>query len=91
MSRGIALRVDAIAVAGIDPRAAAPLRRTVEAALERLAERLERSPVARGEAGVRLALDALEVRGVAPDELLGPAGAERLADALWAELARRIG
>lgn len=58
-------------------------------ALTRLATRLATSPFARS--GVReLALERLELGTIPADELLGPRGAERLADELYTALTRRL-
>jgi hypothetical protein len=86
---GIAVRIDRLALLGladVDERA---VEKTVQDALRRLAERLARSPWAR--AGVsELALDELALGTIAADELLGERGAERLADALYSALSRRV-
>lgn len=61
----------------------------LEQALRRVAERLARSPL--GRAGVReLALERLELDAIPADELLGPRGAERLADELYAAITRAM-
>ncbi len=51
-------------------------------AFARLAERLQAMPEARWHDPEHWALDRLEIEMVSTDELLGPRGAERLADPL---------
>jgi hypothetical protein len=61
----------------------------LEQALSRVAERLARSPL--GRAGVReLAFERLELDAIPAEELLGPRGAERLADELYAAMTRAL-
>jgi hypothetical protein len=84
-----------------EPGGSAERRALVEAALKRLGERLAGSPLARrhpasvslggAEAVSGAALERLSVDTLAVGELLGPRGAERLADELYAALARRLG
>lgn len=55
-----------------------------------LGERLERTPFGQSGAAQVYALELLEVSSLALDDLLAPQGAERLADELYRQLARRI-
>ena len=89
MSR-IDLTLDALQVLGlgedVDTEA---VKKTVEDALRRVAERLGRSPLSRS--GARAyALETLSLGVLPADELLSERGAERLADELYSVLERRL-
>lgn len=88
MSRDITLRVDQISVFGLrDDADGEAVRKTIEDAMRKLAERLAKSPLARS--GVKqLALEKLSLDTVPADELLSERGAERLADELYSALMR---
>lgn len=58
----------------------------LQAAFEDLAKRLQSSPTSRWKNSTRLALAELCIDAVPTDELLGPRGAARLADAFWRQL-----
>jgi hypothetical protein len=58
-------------------------------ALRLLADRLGRGPAGRFTPAEPLALERLQVSALAPEELLGPRGAERLAEELYALITRR--
>ncbi len=66
-------------------------RALLEAALRNLGERLARSAALGGRPLRPLVLERLSITTLSADELLGPRGAERLADELYAELTRRLG
>ncbi len=66
-------------------------RAVLEAALRKLGERLARSPALGGRPPRPLVLERLSITTLSAGELLGPRGAERLADELYAELTRRLG
>lgn len=66
-------------------------RALLECALKKLGERLARSPVLGGRPLRPLVLERLSITTLSAEELLGPRGAERLADELYAELTRRLG
>lgn len=66
-------------------------RALLDAALRKLGERLTRSGALGGRALKPLVLERLSITTLSADELLGPRGAERLADELYAELTRRLG
>lgn len=63
-----------------------PLAPVVRRALELLAVRLARTPGARFGAGLAPVIEHLRLGDLPLDELLGPHGAERLADALYDRL-----
>jgi len=65
---------------------AARLTPVLKAAFEDLAKRLQTSPVARWRNTTRLTLASLRVDPLSTNELLGPRGATRLADAFWEQL-----
>ncbi|MEZ4293397.1 MAG: hypothetical protein R3B70_00350 [Polyangiaceae bacterium] len=83
------LHIDRISVLGLtgdaDEKA---VKKTVEDAMRKLAERLARSPFARSGA-MALALEELSLSTLPADELLGERGAERLADELYSAILRR--
>jgi hypothetical protein len=91
MSERVSVRLETFSVLGLDAADGGErVRAVLEEALARVASRLASSPF--GRAGIReLALERLELGALAADELCGPRGAERLADALYAALSRRIG
>ncbi|MDB4927872.1 MAG: hypothetical protein JWM10_356 [Myxococcaceae bacterium] len=90
MSARVDLHIDALSFdAGDDPVDGGRVRAVLDEALGQLAERLAGSPL--GRSGTRrLALEHLELELTSTDELLGPRGAERLADELYASLSRRL-
>ena len=63
----------------------------IREAFRLLAERLDRTPFRRFGGARELTIETMRLSALPFDELLGPRGAERLADELYAELARRIG
>jgi len=63
----------------------------IREAFRLLAERLDRTPFRRFAEARELTIETLQVSTLPFDELLGPRGAERLADELYCELGRRIG
>lgn len=89
MTGDVTIHIDSLSVLGLgddaDPEA---VRKTVEAALRKLAERLARSPLSRSGAR-KLALERLSLDALPADELLSERGAERLADELYSVLTRR--
>lgn len=90
MSARVELRVDALSFEeGDGPADEARVREAVREALARLGERMGESPWGRSGAA-RLALERLELELGSVDDLLGPRGAERLADELYATLTRRL-
>lgn len=90
MSARVALRIGALSFEeGEGPADEARVREAVREALTRLGERLETSPWGRSGAD-RLAAERLELELGSVDELLGPRGAERLAEELYATLTRRL-
>jgi hypothetical protein len=60
---------------------------TIRLALVLLARKLEAAPFRFGENADRFAFDQLEAGALSVNELLGPQGAERLAERLYAALA----
>jgi hypothetical protein len=86
------LRVGAIVIEteaeAIQLRAAEP---RIQEAFRLFAERLERTPFRPFGEARELVIENLRLSTLPLDELLGPRGAERLADALYRELTRRIG
>jgi hypothetical protein len=58
--------------------------------LRLLAERLRQGPAGRFVATGSLALERLRLSTLAPEELLGPRGAERLAEDLYLQLLKRM-
>jgi hypothetical protein len=58
----------------------------LRAAFEDLAKRLQSAPAARWRSAQRVVLHELRVDALPADELLGPRGAARLADAFWNQL-----
>lgn len=58
----------------------------LRAAFEDVARRLQASPAGRWREPSQLALGQLRVESLGPDELLGPRGAAKLADAFWEQL-----
>jgi len=91
MTGTISIRVDALTILGLeaDGRDAGAVRALLEDALGRLAARLARSPFARADARA-LALERLELDTLSADDVTGVRGAERLADELYAAIARRL-
>lgn len=90
MSARVALHIGALSFEeGEGPADEARVREAIEGALERLGERLERSPLGRSGAE-RLAIERLELELASLDDLLSPRGAERLADELYVTLTRRL-
>src|SRR5262249_58346910 len=84
---GVELHVDRLVVdTELGSSEAERLAPVLRAAFQDLARRLERAPAGRWRNTTRLALARLCIDAVPVDELLGPRGAARLADAFWAEL-----
>jgi hypothetical protein len=89
--RELQIRIDRLVLdMGPDPGGSAERRALLDDALKRLADRLSSSPLARLEPR-KVALERLSIGALSTDELLGPRGAERLADELYAALARSLG
>lgn len=63
----------------------------IQEAFRLLARRLERTPFRHFGGARDLTIETLRLSPLPFDELLGPRGAERLADELYRELARRVG
>jgi hypothetical protein len=72
----------------IQLRAAEP---RIQEAFRLLAQQLERTPFWQFGEARELAIETLQLSTLPFDELLGPRGAERLADELYRELTRRMG
>ncbi|MCB9647434.1 MAG: hypothetical protein H6730_12665 [Deltaproteobacteria bacterium] len=89
--RTLELLVDEVRIeAGATPEAVAALGPVVQAAFEVLAERLSRGPHGRFSDAGRLELEALSVSTLSVEELVGPRGVERLADALYEALLQGV-
>ena len=91
MSGGrISFQVDELVV-DVDLSAAQAARLTpvLQAAVEELARRLQDGAAARFRKPARFVLAELAVDALSADELLGPRGATRLADAFLSQLLRR--
>lgn len=73
------------------PGGTAEQRALLETVLRKLGERLARTAAFGGRSLRPLVLERLSITTLSADELLGPRGAERLADELYAELTRRLG
>jgi hypothetical protein len=85
------IRIDRLVLEiGASPGGAASGRALVEAALKKVAERLAGSPFHAQSLGP-IVLERLSIGTLSAADLLGRRGAERLADELYAELARRLG
>lgn len=65
-------------------------RRLIDEALAILAEKLQESPFERWRSGGALEIATITLGDLPADALFGPRGAERLADALYQELTRRL-
>lgn len=80
----LTLTIDRVVVeTELEREAAAQIPEVLREAFQRLAERWARSPWARSISLATAIRRHLEVEPVSADELLGPRGAERLADKLW--------
>ena len=87
--RRIDLRVDELVVETHAEASQAPrLREVFRDAFFKLAERLRKAAGARDVSLQSLALERLEVSTLAPDVLLGPGGAEALAEALYRQIVK---
>jgi hypothetical protein len=88
MTGDISIRLDSVSVFGLREDAdGEAVRKTVQDALRKLAERLAKSPL--GRSGVKeLVLEKLSLDTLPADELLSERGAERLADELYSVLMR---
>lgn len=85
----IELEIDSIGLLGWPESEAERASELMERALGLVAQRLAGSPWARS--GLEdLVLERLELDVIPVDELLGPRGAERLADELYTALNRRM-
>jgi len=58
----------------------------LQAAFEELARRVQNAPAGRFRQAGRFVLSELRVSALSADELVGPRGAARLADAFWDQL-----
>lgn len=88
----LALRVDRIVVeTAVEREAAARIPEVLKDAFRQLAERWERTPWARTIPISGAVRAALEVEPLTVDDLLGPRGAELLAERLWQAFAASIG
>ena len=86
----ITFRVDAVVVdVELSTAQAARLTPVLEAAFHDLASRLQASPVALFRDAGRFVVSELRVAALSADELVGPRGAARLADAFWDQLTGR--
>lgn len=65
-------------------------RQALQDALRRLAERLERSPLSQSARGTHLRIEALRVSAPTLEALGSGRGADELADALYAQILRRM-
>lgn len=88
----IEIRIDRVELElAATPSGTAAGRALVEAALARLGERLAASPFGRRARLGPIAIERVSLGELAPEDLLGPRGAERIADELYAALVRRLG
>jgi hypothetical protein len=85
------LAIDRIVVETDAERAAVTrLPEVLRDAMVRLAERWATSPWARSQPLVPTAIQVLEVEPIPTDELLGPRGADLLAERLWRRFLARV-
>jgi len=92
--RRLELRIEDLVldVPGAPGAAEAIGRSLLEQAFQLLARKLERSPLVRqGDLPQVLQIERLQVDSLPLERLIGVRGAEDLADALYAQLARRMG
>jgi hypothetical protein len=82
------LRIDHVAVELAEDARAEAAEKTLRKSLELLAVRLAAAPLGGGVDAPRRALELIEIGPVAPDWLAGPGAASRLADELYARIAR---
>jgi hypothetical protein len=86
---GVALHVDELVVdTELGPAEAERLAPVLRAAFEDLAKRLENAPAGRWRNATRVTLENLCIEALSADEMLGPRGAARIADAFWDQLTR---
>jgi hypothetical protein len=84
MGSRVTLKVGALNVAMVGDKALAKeLPVKLQQAFELLAKRLAAAPLGRGAAPESLVLDRVELAPFALDELIGPRGAERIAEELY--------
>ncbi|OJH34509.1 hypothetical protein [Cystobacter ferrugineus] len=89
--RDLDIRIDRLVLElGGGPSGTPERRALLEAALRKLGERLANAPF-RFQPLQAIALERLSIDTLSTEELLGPRGAERLADELYAEITRRLG
>lgn len=87
----LTLAIDRVVVeTELERSAAARIPDALRDAFFLLAEQLARSPSARHGQLASTVIELLENEPIAAEELLGPRGAERLAESLWARLAARL-
>jgi hypothetical protein len=85
------LKIDQLIIdTDVEQGATGTIRQVVDEAFERLARQLAQSPFARWAPLNEIALQRVEVSTLSADELLGPRGAERLADELYTQLTERF-
>jgi hypothetical protein len=90
-SSDLDIRIDRLVLElGPGPGGTPERRAILEAALRRLGERLANSPF-QGQPLRSIALERLSIDTLSTEELLGPRGAERLADELYTALTRKLG
>lgn len=86
--RSIDLRIDEILLeAEVDDAQLGRTEPAIRRALELLAQRLAASPFARTGEAPALALNEIRISALSLKELLGPGGAERLAEELYTRIA----
>lgn len=84
---GVTLQVDRLVVdTELGPSEAERLEPMLRAAFEELAKRLEHAPAGRWRNSTRVAVGRLCIDSLAADEMLGPRGAARIAEAFWQQL-----
>ena len=91
MSDGrIAFQIDELVVdLELSEAQTARLRPVLVAAFEELGRRLQAAPATRWRKANRVVVSELGIDALSSDELLGPRGAERLADAFYFQLKHR--
>ena len=88
----IRLRIaDAVVETDVEKHQLQGAEPTLREAFRLLAERLQRTPFHQFGNARELAIESLRVSNLPVDELLGPRGAERLAEQLYDELASEMG
>jgi hypothetical protein len=88
--RPLRLRIDRLVIDIDDAATGERMEVTLRAALELLARRLAGVPLGKPQTVISRALATLELEPIAPDVLLGPGGAARLADELYGRVLESI-